>query len=172
MPTLPTDCSQRFPVQQGFTLLELMVALVVASLLAAVAMPSAQRMNETMRYREAVRDLLTATRTARRDAFATGSAHDLLIFEDEPSWALVPADRASDFIDGDIEARPLPDELSFDVTYAAEVSPGRGVASIRFYPSGGASGGDIDIVRPTGSGVRLKIDWLLGEVVQVPVSAR
>ncbi|MEE4203479.1 MAG: GspH/FimT family pseudopilin [Halieaceae bacterium] len=158
--------------ERGFTLLELMVALLVASLLAVLAMPSAQRMSETMRYREAVRDLVTAARTARRDAFAHGAAYDLLIFEDQPGWALVPAQRASEVLRGDIETQPLPKDLSFDVTYAAEVSPGRGVASIRFYPSGGASGGDVDILRPSGSGVRLKIDWLLGEVVQVPVSSR
>lgn len=154
----------------GLTLLELMVALTVASLLAVVAMPSFQRMNDTMRYREAVRELVTAARTARRDAFASGMAYDLLVFEAQPAWALVPADRSPEVVSGELDARPLPEELSFETVYAAEVSPARGVASIRFYPGGGSSGGDIDVLRPSGSGVRIKIDWLLGDVVQVPVS--
>ena len=123
-----------------------------------------------MRYREAVRELVTAARTARRDAFASGEAFDLLIFQEDPAWALVPAERALEVLDGDLDTQPLPEELQFDVTYAAEVSPGDEVASIRFYPQGGSSGGDIDVLRPNGHGVRIKVDWLLGEVVQVAVS--
>ncbi len=154
----------------GFTLLELMVALVVASILAVVAMPSAQRMNDTMRYREAVRDLVSAAKTARRDAFASGRAYDLLVFTETPAWAVVPAWRAAEVVTGELPVETLPEELNFDALFAAEVSPAPNVASIRFYPSGGSSGGDIDVLRANGSGVRIKVDWLLGEAIQVPVS--
>lgn len=172
MLTLATN--RHIPVvrHRGFTLLELMVALLIASILAVVALPSGQRLNESMRYREAVRDLVTAARTARRDAFAEGRAYDLLLFKDVPGWALVPSDDAPEVAAGSIALQSLPDELSYDATYAAEVSPGDGIASIRFYPGGGASGGDLDILRPKGNGVRIKVDWLLGEVLQVPVVAQ
>jgi len=35
---------------------------------------------------------------------------------------------------------------------------------VRFYPEGGSSGGDIDIARPDGSGVKISVDWLVGRV--------
>jgi hypothetical protein len=50
--------------------------------------------------------------------------------------------------------------------YAAEVSPKPGLAAIRFYPAGGSSGGEISVTRPTGAGVNLTVDWLLGDVAQ------
>ncbi len=169
MPTSPID-SRCTPVRaRGFTLLELVVALVVVSILAVISLPSLERMGDSMRYREAVRDLVNAAKTARRDAFAEGRAFDLLVSTDQPGWALLPSVRSHEVLDADFELEPLPEGLTFDAVYAAEVSPGRDVASIRFYPSGGASGGDIDILRANGTGERLKIDWLLGQVTQVPV---
>ena len=60
----------------------------------------------------------------------------------------------------------LATELHIEMTYAAEVSPGGGIGAIRFYPSGGSSGGEVMIQRPSGTGARLTIDWLLGEVNQ------
>lgn len=170
MPTSAIEDIRRPLLMGGFTLLELMVALTVMSLLSVLALPSMERLSDNMRYREAVRDLVSAAKTGRRDAFAKGVPYDLLLFEDTPAWVLVPAHRAADVLSGKIETHSLPEELALDVTYAAEVSPGRGIASIRFYPGGGASGGDVDVLRPSGSGVRLKIDWLLGDVTQLPVA--
>lgn len=169
MRTSAIDLQREGGRQSGFTLIELTVALVLASLLAAVSVPSIQRMSESMRYREAVRSLVTAARTAKRDAFAAGVAYDLLLSEDRPAWVVVPAASGTDVVSGDVPLHELPEELTFDATYASEVSPGIGFASIRFYPSGGSSGGDIDVIRPSGSGVRLKVDWLLANVLQVPV---
>ena len=60
----------------------------------------------------------------------------------------------------------LPEALDITVIYAAEVSPKPGLAAIRFYPAGGSSGGEITVVRPSGGGVHLTIDWLLGDVTQ------
>jgi len=38
------------------------------------------------------------------------------------------------------------------------------VARIRFYPGGNATGGSVEIVRASGTGVRLQADWLDGRV--------
>ena len=51
------------------------------------------------------------------------------------------------------------------MVYAAEVAPEPGLATIRFYPAGGSSGGDITVTRTSGVGTRLVVDWLLGDVV-------
>ena len=45
-----------------------------------------------------------------------------------------------------------------------------GGLSIRFLPRGGASGGSVDIVRPSGSGVRLRVDWFTGRVEQEAIA--
>jgi general secretion pathway protein H len=39
-------------------------------------------------------------------------------------------------------------------------------AAIRFLPDGGATGGSIDILRASGQGVRLRVDWLSGRITQ------
>ena len=33
-------------------------------------------------------------------------------------------------------------------------------------PRGGASGGSVDLIRPSGTGVRLRVDWFSGRVEQ------
>lgn len=71
-----------------------------------------------------------------------------------------------------LEGRPLrvlPQPLQLRATVASiEVAPDRAM-SIRFLPSGGATGGSIDILRPGGAGTRLTVDWLSGAVSQAPL---
>ena len=146
----------------GFTLLELVVVLVIGGLLFSLGGPSVRALYDSMEYREAVRDIVSAAKNARRDAFATGEPMDLLLDTDQNRLALTadsPSVRADEFT-------ALPDILEITVVYAAEVSPKPGLAAIRFYPAGGSSGGEITIVRPSGAGVHLTIDWLLGDVLQ------
>jgi general secretion pathway protein H len=63
----------------------------------------------------------------------------------------------------------LPKAIELKAIVASiELAPGD-MAAIRFLPSGGATGGSIDIVRPSGAGVRLSVDWLSGRVSQGPL---
>ncbi|GIR70771.1 MAG: hypothetical protein CM15mP74_20220 [Halieaceae bacterium] len=87
---------------------------------------------------------------------------DLLIDTDRNRYAL-SADSPSLSAD---QFAALPEALDITVVYAAEVSPKPGLAAIRFYPAGGSSGGEISVARPSGAGVHLTIDWLLGDVTQ------
>jgi general secretion pathway protein H len=146
----------------GFTLLELVVVLVIAGLFFSLGAPRVSALYDTMQYREAVRELVSAAKNARRQAFASGQPMDLLIDTDTNRYA-------TSFHSQDIDKESfaqLPDALEIRVIYAAEVSPSPGLAAIRFYPTGGSSGGEIAVVRNTGTGVQLIIDWLLGEVRQ------
>ena len=146
----------------GFTLLELVVVLVIAGLLFSLGGPSVRALYDTMEYRDAVRQVVSAAKNARRDAFANGTPVDLLLDTNQNRFATTansPAVKAEQFT-------ALPDMLDITVTYAAEVSPNPGLAAIRFYPAGGSSGGEITILRPSGAGVQLTIDWLLGDVLQ------
>ena len=147
---------------RGFTLLELIVVLAIAGLLFSLGGTSIRTLSATMEYRDAVRQIVSAAKNARRDAFAQGVPMDLLIDADRNRYALSadsPSVSAEQFAS-------LPEALDITVVYAAEVSPKPGLAAIRFYPAGGSSGGEISVTRPTGAGVNLTVDWLLGDVTQ------
>ena len=63
-------------------------------------------------------------------------------------------------------SRALPEALQMRATVAGIELTGQGVASIRFLPSGGATGCSIEILRASGAGTRLRVDWLSGRVTQ------
>ena len=73
---------------RGFTLLELVVVLAIASLLFSLGGPSVRTLSATMEYRDAVRQIVSAAKNARRDAFAQGIPMDLLIDTDRNRYAL------------------------------------------------------------------------------------
>ena len=61
------------------------------------------------------------------------------------------------------EVRRLPESITVIVRTAREVNrDNKGV--IRFYPEGGASGGDIELERPGADAVRVSVDWLMGGI--------
>ena len=145
--------------QRGFTLVELLVVFALVALLAALVPLAFERLRESAQYRDAVRSLLSDIRQARYRALSEGR---------EVRFSVDLAQRSYG-----VEGRAfklLPQPLRLQATVAdIELSADR-KAAIRFLPSGGATGGSIDIVRPGGSGVRLTVDWLSGGVVQSPIA--
>lgn len=148
--------------ESGFTLIELVVVLLVVAFLATLSGPSMRALYASVEYQEAVRGVTSAARNARLDARASGAHVDLIVDTTNNRFALTR--QAAELIPEDYQE--LAEDLRLEMTYAAEVSPGGGLGAIRFYPSGGSSGGEIMIQRPSGTGARLTIDWLLGEVNQ------
>lgn len=146
----------------GFTLLELVVVLVVLAALSSLIGPSLRSLYDAVQYQEAVRLLTSAVRNGRLDARSRGEAIDLIVDPGNNRFLLTA--NANTLAVADYQT--LSEELHIEVTYAAEVSPGGNLAAIRFYPSGGSSGGEIVIQRPSGAGTRLTVDWLLGGVSQ------
>ncbi len=151
-PTRPARGASRAG-QPGFTLLELLAAITIAGLLLAVSVPSTMRFYDSMQYRQAVRDVVTALASARYRAINTGRAQDVAI--DPEAHRLTVGD----------EVTRLPPELAIAVHAAGELNRER-AGVIRFYPEGGSSGGGVDIERPDGSGTRILVGWLLGRVTQ------
>lgn len=140
----------------GFTLVELIVALAIAAIALAVVPVSMIKLHESSQYRSAVRGVLAGLKMARAEAARQG----------------MPVAFTLDMYDKSIEVAgqrlsTLPEVLEFGLIVAErDLSGGRG--SIVFYPDGGATGGSVIIQRPNGSGVRLRVDWLLGRVSQEP----
>lgn len=139
----------------GFTMLELLAAITIVGLLLALAVPASVRSYESMQYRQAVRDVITALATARYNAINTGRAQDVAI------------DPVANTIASAKEKLSIPKGFTVAVHTARELNRDR-LGVIRFYPEGGSSGGGIDMTRIDGSGVRISVDWLVGRVDQAP----
>ena len=143
---------------RGFTLVELLVVIAIGALLTALVPIAFDRLRESAQYRQTLRAILTDMRTARSRAVSEGA---------EIRFKVDLAQRQYG-IDGRA-MHDLPKPLELKATVASiELAPGD-VAAIRFLPSGGATGGSIDVVRPSGAGVRLSVDWLSGRVLQGPL---
>ena len=137
----------------GFSLLELLVAISIAGMLLAVSVPGGLRFYESMQYRQAVRDVLTMLGSAREQSINLGKPQDV---------AFDPLDGRISYASNTIA---LPDDFELTITSAAEVNRGRS-GVIRFYPEGGSSGGDVSLESPSGRGVMISVDWLMGAVSQ------
>lgn len=142
----------------GFTLIELMVALGIAALAIALVPPSLERLRDGVRYRDAVRAVVTDLRAARQKALSNGVETRFFVDLADRRYGLDPQ-----------QLRPLPDPLQMRVTVAGIELANQRLGAIRFLPQGGATGGSIDILRPGVGGVRITVDWLSAAVSQAPI---
>ncbi|MDR1969201.1 MAG: type II secretion system GspH family protein [Burkholderiaceae bacterium] len=146
------------PVPRGFTLLELLVVIVIMALIAGLAPLAFGRLHEAAQYRDTVRAVLTDMRAARQQALVQGS---------EVRFAVNLQQRRFG-VEGGAQ-REVPEPLQLRAVMAASETGGDGSLAVRFLPRGGASGGSVDVIRPSGSGVRLRVDWFSGRIEQEPV---
>lgn len=146
------------PGQRGFTLIELLVVIAIAAMLVALVPSSFDKLREVSQYRDTVRALMVDLRQARQQAISSGKP---VVFR------LDVADRRFG-----VQGRPftkLPSSLEMKATVGTSGVPEKiGQTEIIFLPEGGATGGAIELVRQSGAGVRIRIDWLFGRVTQEP----
>jgi general secretion pathway protein H len=140
---------------RGFTLIELLVVFALLALLVGVVPVAFERLRESAQYRSTVRGMMSDMRQARQKAIAEGA---------EVRFRLDLTARTFGVDGRPAHEVPLPLQLRATVA-AVELSDAQ-VAAIRFLPQGGATGGSIDVLRPSGAGVRLTVDWLSGTVAQ------
>ena len=139
----------------GFTLIELLVVFALIALIVGLVPSAFGRLHESAQYRDTVRAVLTELRAAR--ALAQSSGADVRFAVNLPARSF------------GVEGAPpqhVPEPLVLRAVMAAEESGADGSMAIRFLPRGGASGGSVDLIRPSGSGVRLRVDWFSGRVEQ------
>lgn len=143
---------------RGFTLVELLVVLAIGALLTALVPIAYDRLREAAQYRQTLRSIVTDMRTARSRAMSEGAEIRFVVDLAQRRYG--------------IDGRPMQDvpaSIQLKATVASiELAPGD-MAAIRFLPAGGATGGAIDVVRASGAGVRLSVDWLSGQVSQGPL---
>ncbi len=135
------------------------MVLAIASLLIALVPIAFDRLQEGSQYRNALRTMQSEMRQARQQAVTQGRAVRFQVDLAARTYGLV----------GKVE-HPIPEKLQVRATVASvELRPDQ-TAAIQFLPSGGATGGSVDLLRPSGAGTRLKVDWLSGRVMQEPIT--
>lgn len=143
---------------RGFTLVELLVVFAVLALLLGLTPIAFERLQMAARYRETVRNISTDMRSARHLAQSSGADARFVVDLSQRSYG--------------VEGQPphrMPEGLEIRAVMADQETSADGRMGIRFLPRGGASGGSVDVLRPSGSGVRLRVDWFSGRVEQEPV---
>lgn len=140
-------------VSQGFSLLELVVALAIAALLFAVVVPSGLGRRERAELASDASAVAAALRATRSEA----------ILADRPADFVVDVGQAL-YRAGDRAPRQRlagsPDIILYTTT---DETLSKAVGAIRFYPDGSSTGGGIALSRD-GRRYDVLVDWLTGEV--------
>jgi general secretion pathway protein H len=144
---------------RGFTLVELLVVMTIIAIIVGLTPLAYERLHDSAQYRSTVRTALSDLRAARQQAMTQGI---------ETRFAVDLQTRTFGVMGG--TATVVPQPLTLRATMASEESGSDGMLTIRFLPRGGASGGSLDIIRPSGAGVRLRVDWFTGRVEQEAVT--
>ena len=143
------------PRRQGFTLLELLVVLAIVGMLIALVPTMYSKAKESAQYSSALRTLIGDMRRARQNAALRGLPAIFFVDLAQRKFGLAG-----------YSSHVLPEPLQITATVGSEQLQQHGLATIEFSPDGGATGGSIDVLRPSGEGTRLRVDWLSGEVSQ------
>ena len=143
----------------GFTLIELLVVFALLALIVGLVPIAFNRLHESAQYRDTVRAVLTELRAGRALAQSSGSEVRFAVNLPARSFGLEGA-----------PPQQVPEPLQLRAVMAADETGADGSLAIRFLPRGGASGGSVDLIRPSGSGVRLRVDWFSGRVEQEAIA--
>lgn len=148
----------RRQAQWGFTLIELLVVMAIGSLLVGLVPTAFDRLRDVSQYRDTVRAVLVGLRQARQQALV----HRRVVY-----FQVNVVDRKFG-----MEGQPqktVPASLELKTTVGTSGSADmRQQTSIAFLPDGGSNGGTLELVRRSGGGVRIRVDWLTGQITQEP----
>jgi general secretion pathway protein H len=133
----------------GFSLIEMLAALAIVALAAALVMPLAMRPSDALRLDAAAQDLVAALRLTRAAAIAHNTDAALTIDVERRTFASPAA-----------PARSLPADLSMKLKIA-EPEQAHSQGGFRFFPDGSSTGGEM-VLALRGKEAKICVDWLSG----------
>lgn len=136
----------------GFSLLELVLVLALAGLLAAVVVPSLPGALESARLRGSAADVRATLALARTLAVSDGRSRTVAF----------DLGRGEYGIDEGARKRLLPEGIRLSAVRVSDVAAESGVARVRFYPDGSADAAEVAIASEGGGGARVSVDPLTG----------
>jgi general secretion pathway protein H len=135
--------------RDGFTMLEMLVALAVLGMAGALASQLLRPQSPRLRLESSTRAICGTLRAARSRAIASSAP------------AVVAFDLANKTYASPVGGLALlPKDISLRLNVARDEARGE-TAAIRFFPDGGASGGDIDL-ELNGRRAAISVNWLTG----------
>jgi general secretion pathway protein H len=136
----------------GFTLIEIIVVLVVAGLLLALVPPRLSGALAAVEIRSAARELASALRYARSRAVSRHTEVLLTVDTERRRYRV-----------GGQRWRRLPEDMQLTLTTARSERRSRGIGSIRFYPDGTGTGGQIALASRARRFI-VDVSWLTGRI--------
>ncbi|HEX8031927.1 MAG TPA: GspH/FimT family pseudopilin [Vicinamibacterales bacterium] len=137
----------------GFTMLELVIALAIAALIMTLALPSISRRPGRLELAETAHDIAAALRLTRSRAIAQNQP--ALFVADVEQGLYRPAGAGSSV--------RVPRGVRLSLYTTQEQAVGSEIGSIRFYPDGSSSGGGVALLNE-GLRYEVLVNWLNGSV--------
>ncbi len=138
--------------EQGFTLIELMVVMMLVMLLFAVVGVSVTRSVEGAELRGVEREITAGLRHTRGQAIIQRQQQVFTVDSGRRTWQAAGRDPVQ-----------LPAGLEITMNTARSELTGEGVGNIRFYPDGASTGGSI-VLHAQEREWHISVAWLTGEI--------
>ena len=144
-------------LRRGFTLLELLVVLALATLLIALVPPLMSAALPGVELKSSARKVAAGLRLAREEAIRHGRDVAMIIDLEDRSYQ----------VEGPFRRVALPKGVELSLVVAENEMGNDQRGAIRFFPDGGSTGGRVTLAR-NGSGWQIGAQWLTGRVEIVP----
>ncbi len=142
---------------RGFTLLELVVVLALATMLIALIPPLISAAIPGVELKSSARRVAAGLRLAREEAIRTGRDIAFRIDLEERSYQ----------VEGPFRRVSLPKGLDLKLVVAESEMENGHMGAIRFFADGGSTGGRVILARD-GAGWQVGTQWLTGRVQVAP----
>lgn len=140
------------PGEEGFTLIEMIIVVILMGLLAALSAPAISKSLTNLKLNTSARRLSAVLRNTRSKAIADKKNYEITFNLEEGSYSY-PAGNSS-------KSTSLPDGITF-----REIEDvGNDEETIHFYPKGNSSGGKILLAAETEKFFRVEVEAISGRV--------
>jgi general secretion pathway protein H len=147
--------------QAGFSLMEMVCAMALIAILAAVMLPMAPRQTSRARLQAYALETATLLKSDRNAAIRAGA--DVSTLVDAPSRAIRSGATS--------QTIRIPDDVRFDALLPRTCQQRAVLSTISFFADGMSCGGAITLAR-LDMAYEIRVNWLTGRIEIVPRSTR